>query len=141
MDELVDVTVKVPQSRIPAFYARVGEWLSDDAVEGPAAPQPWGDDDIALARELLSKLSPPAHRIFDVLGTSAGQKYSADELAATCNIQNGKYGIAGTLAWPGRYCRGFGRVMPIEAATADAEATSYWMERSVALLFARAREA
>lgn len=141
MDELVDVIVKVPQSRIPAFYARVGEWLSDDARDGSVAAQPWSDEDITLARDLLGKLSPPARRIFDVLGTSAGQKYSADELAATCNIENGKYGIAGTLAWPGRYCRGYGRVMPIETATADTEATSYWMERSVALLFARAREA
>lgn len=138
-DRWMDVTVKVETDRLGEFYQLVGRFLSGDGLpsRGPSAElASWDESDIDAAHLLLTKLSAPARRLFEILGTSAGQRYAGDELATLINIENGRYGIAGTLAWPGRYCKAMGRRLPIEW---DEEAGGYFMSKEIASLFAAAR--
>jgi hypothetical protein len=70
-----------------------------------------------------------------------GERFGGDELAARVGIPNGKHGVAGVLAWPGRYAFAVGRrqpwswAYPIEGGNAV-----YWFADDVAELFRQARD-
>jgi hypothetical protein len=69
-----------------------------------------------------------------------GQKVSGEDLAAELAIPNGKYGIAGVLAWPGRHCAAVNR-FPLwswEYGPVGGSA-DYWVDKEIADLFLRVR--
>ncbi|MEA2185510.1 MAG: hypothetical protein QOK16_521, partial [Solirubrobacteraceae bacterium] len=49
------------------------------------------------------------------------------------------HGVAGILAWPGRYSRKLGREVPISTEGRDDGGTDYYLDPDVAKLFAAAR--
>jgi hypothetical protein len=147
---MVDVTVKVPEELVGDVYAAVGRLLSGTqdrealqvATDETASLKPWGNTagDIAAAREVWGKLSPNAVALFSSLMDHPGESISGEDLAAQVSIPNGKYGIAGVLAWPGRHCAAANRPPFWEFAYGPAGGSAdYWVEDEVAQLFNKVR--
>lgn len=136
--DLVELTVKVPAERVAEFYTLVGQWLSGEAL--PTGEQathfavsPWGTahTDKKIALQVLSRLSAPAKRMFEVLASEPGKPVAAEELARRADIPNGRYGIAGALAWPTRRFAEIHRPLPIESDQRP-DGTVYWVQESLA---------
>lgn len=140
---MIDVTVKVPGQRLADFYAMFGAWLG--GASGPAeplkaGPTGWSAEDGALAAELWGKFSEAAQGLYSILIDAPGEKFSGEELAKRLGLAKGKYGIAGVLAWPGRYAAAAGRHMPIAYEDGPAGAgANYWLTPELAALFGKAR--
>ena len=78
--------------------------------------------------------------MFSVLMDNTGRKVSGEDLASMLGIPNGKYGIAGVLAWPGRHCATVGRLPLWEWEDGPVGGSAnYWAEQEVAELFKRVR--
>jgi len=80
--------------------------------------------------------------MFGLLMDHPGDAMTGEELAAAVGIPNGKYGVAGVLAWPARHCAAVGRPLLCryeEPMTPDASGT-YWIDQAVADLFRPVRE-
>jgi hypothetical protein len=145
---MIDVTVKVPEGRVGEFYELVGHWLSGRHPEGdvPAATRKdWtnSDEDVLLADMVWQKFNPLARavlgRLFD--HPDKENKVQANELAAAFNITYGKSGVAGVLAWPGRFCAKVNRGTPWRWEPGhDGGGAYYWVERDVAELFNKVRK-
>ena len=73
-------------------------------------------------RRAVSLTLSPIHLIFPVLEVT-GEFRAAD-----------KIGVAGILAWPGRYCRKLGRELPIATEGRDDGGTNYYLQPEVAAL-------
>ncbi len=50
--------------------------------------------------------------MFALLMDNPDQEYTGDQIAQAVNIPNGARGVAGVLAWPGRYAAAIGREPP-----------------------------
>ena len=149
------VTVDVPEDRVPEFYLWFAAFLAAPAGSGPprGGPggrgrfghhmardrRPWTADDADDARWLYGRLSTPARELFDTLIAAPGERHSGNELAARLHIEKGAHGLAGILAWPGRWCRKLGRDFPILTTAREDGGTDYAMEPAIAELFAGAR--
>jgi hypothetical protein len=155
------ITVAVPEERVPEFYA----WFAGFLAAEPGAP-PWGGRggpgrgrhmgpgrgvpfpgpvawtgaDADEAAWLYGKLAPPARALFDLLIDAPGERRPGNEIAATLGLEKGAHGVAGILAWPGRYARKLARELPIATDGRDDGGTDYYMQPAVAELFAGARE-
>jgi hypothetical protein len=148
------ITVAVPEERVPEFYLWFASFLSAE----PGAP-PWGGrrgrsgprhlfgeatawsaDDAGAATWLYGKLAPPARALFDLLIDAPGERRAGNEIAASLGLEKGAHGVAGILAWPGRYSRKLGRELPLATEGRDDGGTDYYMEPAVAEIFAAARE-
>jgi hypothetical protein len=156
------VTVEVPEDRVPEFYLWFAAFLASPpgsgpprAGFGPPGPpgrgpwghhgqrerRPWTAADTEDAAWLYRRLSDPARELFDLLVDTPGAQHSGNEVAARLGLDKGAHGLAGVLAWPGRWCRKLGREFPI-ATTARADGgTDYAMTPEVAALFAGVRAA
>jgi uncharacterized protein DUF6416 len=156
------VTVPVPEERVAEFYAWFASFLASEAVwsggpghrgpgrggpGGPGGPRggahdhrhalgPWSAADGERAAWLYDHLAPGARELFDVLATSPGRRFSGNEIAALLKIEKGAHGVAGVLAWPGRYSRRLERALPIATEGRADGGTDYFMEPDVAGLFA-----
>ena len=144
-EELVEVNVKIPASRIGDFYSVLGQWMDGPPLARGESRrgghvQRWGGGrtDMKFAYHVLRKLSPPAKRLFGILISNPGVRYGAAQLAELASIENGRYGIAGVLAWPARYCDELRRPLPIEMEARDG-GSIYWMEEDVARAFVEAQ--
>ena len=159
------VTVAVPEERVPEFYVWFAQFLAADPGSGPprGGPFPWGGPggrgrgfgaprphfaadawsarDADQAAWLYGKLAPPARELFDLLIAAPGQRFSGNEIAARLRLDKGAHGVAGILAWPGRYSRKLGRELPISTAGRDDGGTDYFLDEDAAALFGAAREA
>lgn len=146
------VTVAVPEERVPEFYAWFARFLAAPAagVGGPwgggargwapaAEVRGWGDDDAESAAWLHRKLAPPARALVDLLADEPGRRWSGNELATRLHLDKGAHGVAGILAWPGRYCRKLGMASPITTEGRPDGGTDYWMDDDVSRLFVAAR--
>ncbi len=111
-----------------------GGWGLDEATE-------WTSEDAELAAWLYRKLAPPARRLLDLLLDEPGRRWSGNELAEHLQLDKGAHGVAGVLAWPGRYCRKAGRPLPIATAKREDGGTDYWVEGTASELLAAARGA
>jgi Family of unknown function (DUF6416) len=152
------VTVAVPEERVPEFYA----WFATFLAAEPGGPPSWGGppgrgrgrgpwahhgvdawsaQDADQAAWLYGKLAGPARELFDLLIDAPGQRFSGNEIAARLRVQRGAHGVAGILAWPGRYSRKLGRELPIATEGRDDGGTDYYLSSDVAKLFAAARGA
>jgi hypothetical protein len=161
------ITIEVPEERVAEFYAWFAEFLSTPAGEfgpsrmrrgGPAAhrgfrgpggfgghrgfggePSPWTDDDLEQARWIYRKLSDPARDLFDLLIDHPAEHYGGNDIASRLQLDKGAHGVAGILAWPGRWCRKLGREFPIDTEAREDGGTDFSMSAATAALFARAR--
>ncbi|MCA1568989.1 MAG: DUF6416 domain-containing protein [Chloroflexi bacterium] len=151
------ITVAVPEERVPEFYVWFAGFL---AAEGGAAPPwsgrrggglggphhrfrgptPWSAGDGEPAAWLYGKLAPPARALFDELIDAPGERRAGNEIAARLGLDKGAHGVAGILAWPGRYSRKVARELPIATEGRADGGTDYYMEPAVAEIFATARE-
>ncbi len=148
------VTVAVPEERVPEFYAWFAAFL--EAEPGTSPPRrgrarrgprgyhrgeasAWSAADADQASWLYGKLAPPARALFDLLADGHGERYGGEEIAKRLGLEKGAHGVAGILAWPGRYSRHLGRVLPITTEGRADGGTDYYMEPEVATLFERAR--
>ena len=149
------ITVDVPEERVAEFYLWFAHFLQAPAGMAPPrgprggfgrgrfadAERPaWSADDVELAARLYHRLSPPAREMFDLLIDQPGEPVSGNALAARLGLENGAHSVAGILAWPGRYCRRLGRVMPIATEGREDGATDYRMDAGTAAVFAAARD-
>ena len=144
------VTVAVPADRVPEFYAWFAAFLTaEPGSPGPrgrrghgpprrAEVEPWSEHDAEQAAWLYGKLAPPARELFDLLAGSPGERFAGNDIAARLSLQAGAHGVAGILAWPGRYCRKLGRALPISTTGREDGGTDYSMPPEVAALFAPA---
>jgi hypothetical protein len=150
------VTVAVPEERVPEFYA----WFATFLASEPGTPPPfggrgrrgprgsrrhhdvhaWSADDAGQAAWLYRKLAPPARELFDLLAGSPGTRVGGEQLAKQLDLDKGAHGVAGILAWPGRYSRHLNRVMPIATEGRADGGTDYYMDPETAELFQTARE-
>jgi hypothetical protein len=147
------ITVAVPEERVPEFYAWFSAFLQAEpgtsptfghmrAGRGPRRhdePQAWSADDADQAAWLYSRLAPPARELFDRLSGSPGERVGGEEIARQLGLDKGSHGVAGILAWPGRYSRRLGRPLPIATAGRPDGGTDYFMDPEIAELFSRAR--
>ncbi|WP_033341325.1 DUF6416 domain-containing protein [Catenuloplanes japonicus] len=142
---MLDITVKVPEDRVAEFYSMYGRWLAgDDTTESPEADpaqiRRWTSADEALARELWAKFNDRARALFSVLLDNPHKEFSGQELADLVDIPNGANGVAGVLAWPGRYCRQAHRNICWSVGNNhDGSLAVYWMDGVLADLFGKAR--
>lgn len=159
------VTVAVPEERVPEFYVWFASFLAaapgtepspsawapphrggpgrggGRSHWGQAEAQPWTAADAETARWLYAKLATPARELVDLLLDEPGRRWSGNALAERLGLEKGAHGVAGILAWPGRYCRKLGRPLPIATAKRDDGGTDYWVEGTEAELFSAARAA
>lgn len=150
------VTVAVPEERVPEFYV----WFANFLAAEPGGPSPWrgpwgggrghgprahheavawSAQDADQAAWLYGKLAAPARELFDLLIDAPETRFSGNEIAARLRVQRGAHGVAGILAWPGRYSRKLGRELPISTEGRDDGGTDYYLDSDVAKLFAAGR--
>jgi len=145
------VTVAVPEDRVPEFYA----WFASFLAAEPGAPppfagggrrgprgrrhhgeaQPWSAQDADQAAWLYRKLAPQARELFDLLAGSPGARFGGEDVAKRLKLEKGAHGVAGILAWPGRYSRHLNRVLPIATEGRPDGGTDYYMASELAELF------
>ena len=149
------VTVAVPEERVPEFYSWFATFLAAEAGTPPpmyghgrrgqrgqrhqSEARVWSAEDADQAAWLYRKLAPPARELFDLLADAPGERFAGEEIAKRLELDKGSHGVAGILAWPGRYARHLGRVLPILTEARQDGGTNYYMEPAVAALFAAAR--
>jgi hypothetical protein len=149
------VTVAVPEERVPEFYAWFASFLA--AQPGAAPPfagggprgsrghrhhgeaQAWSAQDADQAAWLYRKLAPQARELFDLLAGSPGARFGGEDIAKRLELEKGAHGVAGILAWPGRYSRHLDRTLPIATEGRPDGGTDYYMEPELAGLFNDAR--
>jgi hypothetical protein len=149
------VTVAVPEERVPDFYS----WFSAFLMAEPGTPPPlmrhgrhgprglrqhadaiaWSADDADQAAWLYRKLAPPARQLFDLLLAAPGERIAGEVIAKRLGLEKGAHGVAGILAWPGRYSRRLNRVLPIATEGRSDGGTDYYMDPDTAALFAVAQ--
>jgi hypothetical protein len=145
----VRVSLSVPTHLYGDFLEVAGQFLNDRITnDQPATDEPatetiaWLEadyaDDLESAVHVYGLLSPRGRGLFDLLMDNPDKRFAGDELADILSIPNGRYGTAGTLAWPGRHAQAVGRKLPV---TWDRETHAYWMTKEVASLFREARDA
>jgi hypothetical protein len=150
-----EVTVAVPEARVAEFYTWFGAFLASEpgtpppssgrgrrGLRGPrqhGEAQAWSADDADQGAWLYAKLAPPAGQLFDLLADSPGERFGGEAIAKRLGLEKGAHGVAGILAWPGRYCRHLNRVLPIATEGRADGGTDYYMEPDVGALFAAAR--
>jgi hypothetical protein len=79
--------------------------------------------------------------MFSLLLDNAPAEYTGDQIAVMCGIPNGRNGVAGALAWPGRHALQIGRRLPTQwREDVDAGTSYYWIPLEVAEVFKTARE-
>jgi hypothetical protein len=149
------ITVAVPEERVPEFYAWFAEFLT--AEPGTAPPSEWGRhghrgrrirphasawsaDDADQAAWLYRKLAPPARELFDLLLDAPGERFGGETIARRLGLEKGAHGVAGILAWPGRYSRHLNRVLPIDTEGRADGGTDYYIDPDTAAIFAAARQ-
>ena len=152
------VTVAVPEERVPEFYSWFAEFLAAAPGRTPspaswlpprgggpgrwahhAGSEPWTPADAEMAGWLYRKLAPPARQLLDLLLEEPDRPWSGNALAERLGLEKGAHGVAGILAWPGRYCRKLGRPLPIATEKRDDGGTDYRVEGVAATLFADAQ--
>jgi hypothetical protein len=147
------VTVAVPEERVPEFYSWFAAFLAAEPGTPPhggrgrpgprglrhrGEPRAWSAEDADQAAWLYRKRAPPARELFDLLANAPGERFGGERVAQRLGLEKGAHGVAGILAWPGRYSRHLDRVLPVATEGRADGGTDYYMEPDVASLFAAA---
>lgn len=152
-----EVTVPVPEERLPEFYSWFAEFLAADSGTPPRSrgrgrhgrkgmrhdgeARAWSAGDADQAAWLYARLAPPARELFDLLADAPGDRLAGEDIAKRLGLEKGAHGVAGILAWPGRYSRHLERLLPIATEGRPDGGTDYYMDPDTAALFAAARTA
>ncbi len=149
------ITVAVPEERVPEFYLWFASFLSSEPGAPPwggrrgrgrgprhgfGEPAPWSADDADEAAWLYDKLAPPARALFDLFIDAPGERVSGNDIASRLGLEKGAHGVAGLLAWPGRYARKLARELPLATEGREDGGTDYYMDPAIAEVFAAARK-
>jgi hypothetical protein len=157
-----EITVAVPEDRVPEFYLWFATFLASEPGTPPplamrhalgprgrrrgprawhqhAEAQAWSANDADQAAWLYSKLAPPARELFDLLADAPGERFGGENIARRLGLDKGAHGVAGILAWPGRYSRRIDRMLPIATEGRADGGTDYYMEPEIAALFTAGR--
>jgi Family of unknown function (DUF6416) len=149
------ITVAVPEERVPEFYAWFADFLRAEPGTAPSSRRgrygdrgrrhrseasAWSADDADQAAWLYQKLAPPARELFDLLLDAPGERFGGEAIAKRLGLEKGAHGVAGILAWPGRYSRHLDRVLPIDTEGRADGGTDYYVDPDTAAIFAAARE-
>jgi hypothetical protein len=149
------ITVAVPEERVPEFYAWFADFLAAEPGTAPSSERwrhgprgrrrrsdvsAWSAADADQAAWLYRKLAPPARELFDLLLDAPGERFGGEALATRLGLEKGAHGVAGILAWPGRYSRHLDRVLPINTEGRADGGTDYYIEPDTATIFATARK-
>jgi hypothetical protein len=159
-----EITVAVPEDRVPEFYLWFAAFLAAEPGTPPPVamrrafgppgrgsgprgwrhhhgePEAWSANDADQAAWLYGKLAPPARQLFDILIDAPGERFGGESIAQRLGLDKGAHGVAGILAWPGRYSRRVDRGLPIATEGRTDGGTDYFMDPDVAGLFGSARE-
>jgi hypothetical protein len=149
------ITVAVPEERVPEFYAWFADFLTSEPGTAPwrergryghrgrrhrSDASAWSADDADQAAWLYRKLAPPARELFDLLVDAPGERFGGETIAEQLGLEKGAHGVAGILAWPGRYSRHLNRVLPINTEGRPDGGTDYYVDPDTAAIFAAARQ-
>ena len=149
------ITVAVPEERVPEFYAWFADFLTAEPGTAPPSERgrhghrgrrlrpeasAWSADDADQAAWLYRKLAPPARELFDLLLDAPGERFGGETIARRLGLEKGAHGVAGILAWPGRYSRHLNRVLPIDTEGRADGGTDYYIDPDTAAIFAAARK-
>ena len=150
------ITVAVPEERVPEFYAWFARFLEGGAGAPPTRghgpwgrrgpgrhpswAHPWSADDVDEAAWLYGRSAPPARRLFDLLLDAPGERLTGRDIASRLGLDAGTRGVAGILAWPGRYARRLERAFPISVERRPDGDTDFWMAPEVVEVFRAGRE-
>jgi hypothetical protein len=149
------ITVAVPEERVPEFYAWFADFLTAEPGTAPSRGRgrhghrgrrlrseasAWSADDADQAAWLYRKLAPPARELFDLLLDAPGERFGGETIARRLGLEKGAHGVAGILAWPGRYSRHLNRVLPIDTEGRADGGTDYYIDPETAAIFATARK-
>jgi hypothetical protein len=150
-----DITVPVPDGRVPEFYQffglRLGGSLTLPDGGSQILPETSGDsgkrlnwtgsdEDREDAEKLWSKMTSRAKGFYNLMMDAPGTEFTGNQIAKELSIPNGANGVAGVLAWPGRYCWNMNRRLPQHWKDGeDGGPSVYWMDADVAALFAAVR--
>ena len=149
------ITVAVPEERVPEFYAWFADFLTAEPGTAPLSERrrhghpgrrlrseasAWSAEDADQAAWLYRKLAPPARELFDLLLDAPGERFAGETIARRLGLEKGAHGVAGILAWPGRYSRHLNRVLPIDTEGRADGGTDYYIDPDTAAVFAAARE-
>jgi hypothetical protein len=149
------ITVAVPEERVPEFYVWFADFLTAEPGTAPSSERgrhghrghrrrsdavAWSADDADQAAWLYRKLAPPARELFDLLLDAPGERLGGETIARRLGLEKGAHGVAGILAWPGRYSRHLDRVLPIDTEGRADGGTDYYIDPDTAAIFAAARE-
>ena len=149
------ITVAVPEERVPEFYAWFADFLTAEPGSAPPSERgrrghrgrrlrseasAWTADDADQAAWLYHKLAPPARELFDLLLDAPGERFAGETIARRLSLEKGAHGVAGILAWPGRYSRHLNRVLPIDTEGRADGGTDYYIDPDTAAIFGAARK-
>lgn len=139
---MAQITLEIPDERYSDFLLMAGGWLADTAPTLPQSREPWTTDDGAIAEGVLLRMTRPARRLFGMLAAGFGdvddRRWSAQALTSALELNNANE-LAGTFAWPGRYCYQAGRDLPFHwEATEDPRGAQYWMPPEIGTMFMQA---
>jgi hypothetical protein len=149
------ITVAVPEERVPEFYAWFADFLTAEPGTAPSSERgrrghrghrhradasAWSAADADQAAWLYRRLAPPARRLFDLLLDAPGERFGGEMIARELGLEKGAHGVAGILAWPGRYSRHLDRVLPIDTEGRADGGTDYYIDPDTAVIFAPARQ-
>jgi hypothetical protein len=139
---------------VPEFYAWFADFLTAEPGNAPSSAwgrrghrrhrqrfevSAWSADDADQAAWLYRKLAPPARELFDLLLDAPGERFGGEMIATRLGLEKGAHGVAGILAWPGRYSRHLDRVLPIDTEGRADGGTDYYIDPDTAAIFAAAR--
>lgn len=149
------IMVAVPEERVPEFYAWFADFLTADPGTARSSEwrrrgnrgrrhrsdaSAWSADDADQAAWLYRKLAPPARELFDLLLDAPGERFGGEVIARRLGLEKGAHGVAGILAWPGRYSRHLDRVLPIDTEGRADGGTDYYIAPDTAAIFAAVRQ-
>jgi hypothetical protein len=135
--ELVHVSGAVPQDRLADYYRMLADLNAPavhPALAGPAVALADLLNEGGPVREYWRRLSPHAKNIHTLLALNPKKRYDGQELADKLQIPNGRSGVAGAWAWPGRHAKELGMEYPWSWHS-DGVETSYWFEEAEAEMF------
>ena len=149
------VTVAVPEERVPEFYAWFASFLA--AEPGAAPPLAGGGRAARAATDTTERLKPGRRRTptrpsgciassrprpascLTYSPPAPGARFGGEDIAKRLKLEKGAHGVAGILAWPGRYSRHLDRTLPIATEGRPDGGTDYYMDPELAELFTAAR--
>jgi|SRR5271165_4150103 len=97
---------------------------------------PWSPEDAARAATVYRQLPRWSRRLFDLLSSAPGHRFSLSEVQASLfNAGDVRFGVDEVCDWAAAFCAASGRPLPVRRESLATGATMYWIEQPAASLF------